>query len=279
MNRLQSLAYRMLGSVSDAEDIVQEAQLRLHQADPQPDSDDAFLYSVVSNLCVDKLRRDKVRRKHYFGPWLPEPITSPPENAELVEMAEQLSMGFLLMLEKLSPAERVVYVLREGFDFSFAEIASVLGVSPANARQRAHRARTRLKKAGALLTKESITPAEEQKSLLEAMLLRVAEHDVDGLVALMATDAVAYADGGGVVSAAIQPVHGRQRIAQVTMHLAEKAASEGDVTFEFRPMNGGWGLVVKQDGNLHSCFQIDASEGLIKHIYVVRNPLKLARIA
>jgi RNA polymerase sigma-70 factor (ECF subfamily) len=265
----------MLGSVADAEDVVQEAQLRLHQTNPQPDSPEAFLYRVVSNLCVDKLRRDKVRRKHYFGPWLPEPIASPPEDIDLLEMAEQLSMGFMLMLEQLSPAERVVYVLREGFDFSFAEIATVLGVSAANARQRAHRARARLKDQKPV----SATPAKEQKTLLEAMLLRVAERDVDGLVALMAENAVAYTDGGGIVSAAVQPIHGHKRIAQVTMHLAIKAQSEGDVTFEFVPMNGGWGLVVKQDGAPHSCFQVDVSNGLIEHIYVVRNPEKLARLA
>ncbi len=259
----------MLGSSADAEDVVQEAELRLHQAEPQPASAEAFLYRVVSNLCVDRLRQEKTRRKHYFGPWLPEPLVD--ENADLLEFAEQLSMGFMLLLEKLSPAERAVYILREGFDYSFNEIADMLDISSDNARQRAHRAKTRLKNAA------SVPPsvAHEQKKLLEAMLLRVAEHDVEGLIALMAEDAVAYADGGGIVSATIQPVHGRARIAQVTLHLAQKAKAEGEVVFKFQQMNGTWGLVITQDDDVHSCFQIEVQHGLIQAIYVMRNPEKL----
>lgn len=140
---LRSLAYGMLGSMADAEDALQEAQLRLHQTDPKPDSEEAFLYRVVSNLCVDKLRKNKVQRKYYKGPWLPEPVAS--SDIDLVEQAQELSMGFLVLLESLAPTERVVYVLREAFDFSFAEIASVLDMSVANARQHAYRGRVRIK--------------------------------------------------------------------------------------------------------------------------------------
>jgi len=206
--RLKSVAYRMLGSAADAEDVVQEAQLRLHQCEPKPDNPEAYLYRVVSNLCIDKLRRERVRRRDYFGPWLPEPWVA--DDAELTEMAEQFSMGFMLMLERL--------------------------------------------------------------------LLRVAERDVEGLVALMSEDVVAYADGGGVVSAAIAPVHGAARIAQVILHIAKKAQSEGEVSFDMVTMNGGLGLLVRQDGAVDSSFQIDVRDGLISRIYVVRNPHKLARL-
>ncbi len=279
---LKSLAYRMLGSAADAEDVVQEAQLRLHQADPVPDNPEAFLYRVISNLCVDKLRAEKVRRRQYVGPWLPEPLVEDDaEVVEVAELAEQLSMGFMLMLERLSPAERVVYVLREGFDFSFAEIAQILDVSVANARQRAHRARKRLGGGEVAAPVPPLAPHNlQQKQMLETFLLKVAERDVEGLVALMSDDVVAYADGGGVVSAAIAPVHGAARIAQVTLHLAHKVQNEGSgpLSFELQPMNGGWGLVVKQGGAVHSCFQLALRDELIHRIYVVRNPHKLSRL-
>jgi len=221
---------------------------------------------------VDKLRREQVRRKDYVGPWLPEPWVD--DNAEVTELAQQLSMGFMLMLERLSPAERVVFVLREGFDFSFAEIGDVLGVSAANARQRAHRARKRL----ANVELVPVTPRDEQRSLLEAMMMRLAERDADGFVALMGDDVVAYADGGGLVSAAIAPVYGAQRIAQVAFHIAARSDPDGTLQFELKPMNGGWGALVTQNGEVHSCVQIAARGGRIQTIYVMRNPRKLAQI-
>lgn len=262
----------MLGSVADAEDVVQEAALRLHQGGAEVASTEAYLYSIVSNLCVDKLRREKVERKHYPGPWLPDPIED--DNSELAGLAEQLSMGFMLLLERLSPAERIVYVLREGFDFTFDEIAGLLNISSANARQRASRARARMRQEGP-------APASvpgEQKVMLETLVLRVAEGDVDGLVALMADDVVAYTDGGGVASAAIRPVYGPARIAQVMLHLAQKVESEGDLAFEFLRLNGGMGMVVRQNDEVHSCFQVAICDGRISHIYVTRHPGKLAHL-
>jgi RNA polymerase sigma-70 factor (ECF subfamily) len=270
--QLHSLAYRMLGSVADAQDVLQEAELKLFQADPRPDNPEAFMYRVVSNLCVDRLRKEKVRRKDYFGPWLPEPLVE--DSAEVAELAQELSLGFVLMLERLSPGERIVFVLREGFDFSFAEIAEILGVSTANARQRAHRARKRLAD-GRMLTD---APAQEQKSLLEALLMRMAERDVDGIVALMSDDVVAYADGGGVVSAAIAPITGAARITQVALHITAKADEQGPLEFRLTRMNGGWGAVVTQNAAVHSCLQIDVADGRIQSIYMVRNPEKLTQI-
>ncbi len=271
-SHLKSLAYRMLGSVADAEDIVQEAQLRLHLCAPQPGNRTAYLYRIVSNLCLDKLRHEQVRRKHYVGPWLPEPLTT--DSADITEMAEQLSLGFMLMLDRLSPGQRVVYLLREGFDFSFAEIAEILETSVSSARQQAHRARSRL--AGA--SEPVPVDGASQKAMLEAMLVCVAERDIEGLIGLMSQDVIAYTDGGGVVSAAIAPVHGPARIARITMHLAQKASADGALRFEFKPMNGGWGLLVRAADAIHSCFQIDVAEGKVKNIYVMRNPAKLTHV-
>ena len=142
-SRLERLAYRMLGSVADAEDVVQEAQLRLLRQEEKPENEDAWLFRVVSNLSLDRLREQKRRREDYPGPWLPEPLpTGDPDN--VAELAEDLSMGFVLMLERLSPAERAVFVLREGFDLSFADIGAALDASAASCRQRYKRAKDHL---------------------------------------------------------------------------------------------------------------------------------------
>lgn len=271
-SRLKGLAYQMLGSAADAEDIVQEAQLRLHQVEPKPASTDAFLYRTVSNLCIDRLRRLKIERKHYQGPWLPEPFVD--DEAQTAELAQDLSIGFVLLLETLSPAERVVYVLREGFEFSFTEIADLLDISAAAARQRAHRAAVRLKQQPSVLQ----TPANTQKSLLDALMLRMATGDVQGLIDLMSEDAVAYTDGGGVVSAAIRPVTGRERIVQVAMHLNNKAAAAGPLEPSFVPMNGGWAVVVRQHGEVYYCMMVDGAEQQVRNFYVIRNPNKLTQL-
>ncbi len=271
--RLKGLAYRMLGSVSDAEDVVQEAHLRLHQATRKPDSEEAFLYRVVSNLCVDRLRRLKTERKHYFGPWLPDPVSD--DDIDPVEQGEDLRMAFMLMLESLSPAERVVYVLREAYDFSFAEIGNLLDISVNNARQRARRARVRLAGTGP----QPVTPREEQRDMLEAMITCMSNGDLQGLSSLLTDDAVALTDGGGVVSAAITPIFGAERIAQVSIHLGRKAEAEAPLEFRSVPLNNGYGVLALQDGEPHSCFQVECRDGKVERIYVMRHPDKLAHLA
>ncbi len=272
-SRLKALAYQMLGSVADAEDIVQEAQLRLHQRPSPPDSSEAYLFRTVSHLCIDRLRRLKTERKHYPGPWLPDPYLE--EETNPVELAQDLSIGLLTLLESLSAAERIVYVLREGFDFSFVEIAELLDISAAAARQRAHRAGQRLKQARAAPR----TPAATQKSLLSELMLRLNAGDVQGLIDLMAEDAVVYTDGGGVVSAAIRPITERERIVQVALHLHQKAQRSGPLELEFTAMNGGWALVTRQHGAVFSCMMLEASEHLIRNVYVIRNPHKLTGLS
>ncbi len=273
-SRLERLAYRMLGSVADAEDVVQEARLKLLKQEQQPDNEEAWLFRVVSNLSLDRLREQKRRRESYPGPWLPEPLpTGDPDH--VTELAEDLSMGFVLMLERLSPVERAVFVLREGFDLSFDDIGTALDASAASCRQRYRRAKAHL---------QSPTPrrqddSAEQKAMLDRLLAAVAERDLDGLVTLFAEDCVAYADGGGVVSAAIIPIVEPRRIAQVTMHTSHKLLEAGNVEFTWHDLNGGPGVLVVLEGELAATLQLEVADGQIVGLYIVRNPEKLAHLA
>lgn len=256
--------------MADAEDVVQEAQLRLHTQTPQPDNADAWLFRTVTHLALDRLRHEKVKRKHYVGPWLPEPIVDPePDGAAVVEMAEELSLGFLFMLERLSPAERVVFVLREGFDLDFDEIGDLLDVTPSACRQRLRRARANLAR-----EPFDVAPASEQRRLLAAMVSAVQARDLDRLVNLFSDDAVVYTDGGGVVSAAIVPITEPQRIAQVTLHLTQRL--ETDVhSFESVLVNGAPGLAIFNAGELETVVCVDVADGQITRVYAMRNPNKL----
>ena len=267
---LVNLAYGVLGSVADAEDVVQEARLKVLKLDCQPQNLQAYIYRVVINLALDRLRREKVKRAHYPGPWLPEPL--PTEG--IAALADSLSIGFLLLLERLSPAERVVFVLREGFDQSFSEIAHVLEIEVAACRQRYRRAKQHLSG-----EKRFATPIADQKTLLDALILAIAEEDLGALVSLFSESAVAYTDGGGIVSAAIRPVSDPRRIAQVTLHLARRARLEGVISYHEVALNGGVGLLIRRNGELHSCLQLEGEDGHITRLYVLRNPEKLAGLA
>jgi len=269
---LESLAYRMLGSMADAQDVVQEARLRLLQQDCAPDNEQAWLFRVVTNIALDRLRTRRRQRETYPGPWLPEPVlTEAGAPDALAGLAEELSVGLLLMFERLSPLERIVFVLREGFDLPFTDIAALTDSTPASCRQRYRRARANLSG-----EQRFPSPPETQRALLERLMLAVAERDFDQVVALFSEDAVIYTDGGGVVSAAVRPVTEPARIAQVILHLAAKTQAQGGI--EYRPvwLNGVPGLLLEQNGALHSSVQIDVRDDRIVRVYVVRNPQKLA---
>ena len=215
---MQSIAYRMLGSVSEAEDIVQEAFLRLERADPGTiESPKAFLATVTTRLAIDELRSARARRETYVGPWLPEPLVSDtePDVAEHAEMADSLSMAFLVLLESLTPTERAVFLLREAFDYDYAEIASILDRSEASCRQLLVRARKRI---DADKPRFEATRAE-QDELAEKFFAAVGVGDLDGLVDMLAADAVWYADGGGKSKAASRPVYGRDHIGKLVRNL------------------------------------------------------------
>jgi RNA polymerase sigma-70 factor (ECF subfamily) len=264
----------MLGSVADAEDVVQEARLKLLGQEETPENEEAWLFRVVTNLSLDRLREQKRRRELYPGPWLPEPLPTD-EPDDLAELAEDLSMGLVLMLERLSPAERAVFVLREGFDLGFDDIAALVDVSSAGCRQRYRRAKASLEGRERYV----VSDGAAQRAMLEKLLTAIAERDFESMVALFTDDCVAYADGGGVVSAAIRPITDPARIARVTLHLAEKLAREGTLEYRWVSLNGGVGMLVMLDGTLVSSVQVEATVDGIRRVYIMRNPEKLAHLA
>ena len=213
---LFSIAYRMLGSASDAEDIVQEAFLRFHRetgAGTEVESPKSYLSAVTTRLCIDHLRSARVRRESYVGTWLPEPLlTEETSDAERhAETADSLSMGFLVLLESLTPVERAVFLLREVFEYDYDEIASVVGKNEENCRQIAVRARRQVQ-AGRPRFEAS---KAERDELGRRFFAAAAEGDVEGLVSMLAADVVAYADGGGKAFAFPRPVHGREKVARL----------------------------------------------------------------
>lgn len=274
--RLIRLAYRLLGSVEDAEDVVQDAHLRLLAGGHTPDDPGAYLFRTVTHLAIDRLRRLKVQRRAYAGPWLPEPLDTADEDASApAERRQDLGIGLLLLLERLSVGERVAYVLREAFDLDFRTMSEVLDVRVEACRQRYHRARRKI--AG---TEARPTPTAAQRRLLERLAEAVLAGDRTRLTALLAEDAVMLTDGGGQVRAAIIPVERPDRIAQVLLHIVSRQ-DPATFTFEWRHLNGGAGLLIRQRGVPFSCVQVageGGGDGRASRIYVMRNPTKLARL-
>ncbi len=276
--RLQGLAYRMLGSRADAEDIVQDAYLRVSQADHDGIRDaEAFLFTTVTRLCLDQLKSARARREVYVSPWLPEPILDAdglsPETA--AEVADDLSFALLLTLEKLSAPERAAFLLHDVFDSSYAHVAETLGKSEAACRQLAARARRAVKSA----RPSRPAPAETHQALLTKFVEAAATGDASRLEALLTADVVAYSDGGGVKVAARRPVYGADRVAQFFASLNRKFRNAGGVAeVEFATINGAPGLVVRLDGEFDHTMSIDVRDGQIAAIYVVRNPHKLGAI-
>lgn len=271
---LVRLGYRLLGSVEEAEDVVQDAHVKLLAADPRPDHPGAWLFRTVTNLAIDRLRHLQVQRRAYSGPWLPEPLDTSDTGAEgAAQREEDLSVGLLLLLERLSAGERVAFVLRESFDFDFATMGQVLGVRADACRQRYHRARRKLDG-----ERPAPVPSAAQKRLLERLRDAVLAGDRAGVVSLLSDDALLLTDGGGKVSAAVRPVAAPARIAQVLLHLAAQQP-RAELTFEWRPLNGGVGLLVRQNGGPYAVIQAGlAGTGRLNRLYVVRNPDKLARL-
>lgn len=272
-SQLKALVYGMTGSWADAEEIVQEAHARMLGLARAPESENAYLYRVVCNLAHDHLRKEKVRRREYFGPWLPEPVAD--EFLDVAELGEELTIGFLMLLEALSPAERIVFVLHEVFEFSHAEIAALLDTGTATIRQRYSRARSRLRKT----TRTGSCAPQEVQTLLEQVMQCVSAGDVEGLIDLMNEDVVAFADGGGVVSAAIQPVTDPARIATVIMHLVENSIDLDKASISFEQINRRAALVIHENDEFHSLTTLGVVNGRISEIYVLRNPGKVSGIA
>lgn len=272
---LFSLAYRMLGTVSDAEDIVQEAFLRWQRVEPSTvDSPRAYLTSIATRLCIDHLRSARKQRETYIGPWLPEPIASASfEQPEYpVELAESLRVAFLMVLEHLSPTERAVFLLHDVFDYAYAEVATIVGKSEANCRQIARRARQHLKQHRPRFDANE----QEQTQLVQHFLVAVQEGDLEGLMRLLAPDAVLYSDGGGKAIAARKPIEGAYKIAHFFITTARKAGEQ--VQAQPLVINGTAGAFIYEAGHLTTTITAQVEDGRIQALYTVRNPDKLGHL-
>jgi RNA polymerase sigma-70 factor, ECF subfamily len=273
---LFSVAYRMLGRVADAEDMLQETFMRWQQApDQEIRSPRAFLVTIISRLCINHLQSARVQREEYVGTWLPEPIVSGPgsDPLELVRVDESLSMAFLVMLERLTPVERAVFLLREVFEYEYSEIANVLGQSEANCRQILSRARQHV----AAMRPRFKTSQRKKTDLLERFLKATSSGDLEGLVALLSRDVVLHSDGGGKAVAAPNLIRGADKVARGALGTLKKLMPKNLVT-RLAQVNGEPGIVSYLNGKPYSVLTFDASEGHIKTIYVVTNPEKLARL-
>ncbi|MET7542035.1 RNA polymerase sigma-70 factor [Streptomyces sp. NPDC005349] len=276
---LMGVAYRMLGRVADAEDVVQDAWLRWAQADRDEVREPrAYLVRVATRLAIDRLRQAQVRREAYVGPWLPEPLVTDfgptaPDTAETAVLAESVSLAVLVVLESLSPLERAVFVLREAFGFPFAEIATTLERSESAVRQLAGRAR---KHVDERRPRFDVDPVE-QRDLTERFLAAATGGDLEALMTLLAPDARLVGDSGGKSKAPLRVIESADKVGRFLLG----AAKGGGAGFTFRivELNGGPAVLALVDGKPDSVFQVDVADGHVQCVYIVRNPDKLVSLA
>ncbi|MEV5747239.1 RNA polymerase sigma factor SigJ [Actinoallomurus sp. NPDC052308] len=281
--QLINLAYRLLGSLADAEDVVQETYTRWYAMSPQQqqaiESPGAWLTKVAGRICLDLLGSARARRERYVGEWVPEPLPEPTEwingrsdttgdPADRVTLDESVSMAFLVVLESMTPAERVAFVLHDVFRYSFAEVADIVGRTPAACRQLASSARRRIRESQA-----PAPSANRQAGIVRDFKQAWEAKDLNSLIGLLDPDATVIADGGGVVAAALRPIEGRDQIAHYVVDLAARALAS--VTLLERTVNGQPGLVIQQDGVTVTVFAFEVADDRVKRIWAVRNPDKL----
>jgi RNA polymerase sigma-70 factor (ECF subfamily) len=274
--RLFAIAYRMLGSASDAADVVQEAYLRWQQAPgDEVDSPRAYLATIVTRLAIDHLKSARVQREQYVGPWLPEPLVEDAARspADQLMLAESLSMAFLLVLDQLGPVERAVYILRELFDYGYDDVARIVGRTPEHCRQLLHRARARVV---AARDRATPTPQAEQERLMQQFLATLATGDVEQLASMLADDVVAWSDGGGKRAAARKPIRGPMRVARFFSSVWRKA--QGYVTVHLVRVNGTPGLVVYLGARPYTVLAFDMNGDRISAVRTVLNPEKLRHL-
>ena len=269
--RLLGLGYRMLGSRSDAEDVLQDAYLRFADAH-DIHNPEAFLVTVVTRLCLDRLKSARAQREIYVGPWLPEPVfdTDGFSTEAATELADDLSFALLLALDRLSPQERAAFLLHDVFEIPFPEIAAMIGRSEPACRQLATRARRAVRSNRPAPT----TTPEAHAQLLQAFIEAVASGDVSRLTSLLREDAVAVTDGGGRRPAALNPIMGADKVARLFIGLASKNAGR-DLRVEPATINGSSGALLYVEGELDLSLSISIEDDRIAAIYVVRNPDKL----
>ena len=273
--RLIRLAYRMLGSVAEAEDVVQDAWLRWTRTEEDVRDPVGWLVRVTSRLCIDRLRSAKAQREAYRGPWLPEPLIEE-LSIDPVERAEDVSVAFLLALERLSPLERAVFLLHDVFDEDYASVAETLGRNEAAVRQLAARARAHVKDSRPRFT----VSQEDAAKLAAAFMAAAAQGDMKALSSVLAEDAVLISDGGGKRTAALRPMIGRDDIIRLLEGIAWRSggAQLWPISFRAVRINGYPGVVMeREDGPMTVAFQ-PGEDGKLAAIYLVRNPDKLGRV-
>ena len=282
--QLINLTYRLLGSLTEAEDAVQETYARWYAPSRQQqdaiESPGAWLTTVASRICLNLLGSARARRETYVGEWIPEPLPEPTEwiagrpggiaadPADRVTLDESVNMAFLVVLESMTPAERVAFILHDVFRYPFADVAEVTGRTPAACRQLASSARRRLRAAQA-----PASPTAQQAGIVRAFKQAWEAKDIDALVGLLDPNATAIADSGGLVVAFRQPIEGSEQIARAWIEIANLATA--NVEFLERTVNGQPGLVVQQDGVTVTVFAFEVAADRIKHIWAIRNPEKL----
>lgn len=274
--RLLGLAYRMVGTIADAEDVVQDAWLRWQGTDQRViERPAAWLTTVTTRLALDRLRARQRRQEDYVGPWLPEPLVSDrpaagtdPEAA--AELADSLTLGFLTVLDRLAPVERAVFLLADVFAVPYAEIAGVVGKSEVACRQIASRSRRKLHESG------DHHPSGQDRALVDGLVMAIAVGDIDGVLARLAPDVVCVSDGGANRKAARRPVVGADRVCRFLVNLTRRFAD--DVSFSPATVNGDAGIVVSLAGavDLVAAFEVD--DGRVAAIHIIRNPDKLAHV-
>jgi RNA polymerase sigma-70 factor (ECF subfamily) len=279
--RLFAIAYRMVGTVMDAEDILQEVYLRWQATDQmEVASPEAFLTTMVTRLAIDHLRSAQVKREQYVGPWLPEPVldapaagVAAPDTEEHLLLTESLSTAFLVLLEALNPLERAIFLLHDVFDYDFAEVAAIVGKSEANCRQIARRARAAITE-----RRPRFAPSPgKADQLLQQFMHSCETGDLPGLVNLLAGDVVLWTDSGGKVTAARHPVAGAKKVASLLLGLTRRLPPASEV--RRAPVNGQPGLVYLVEGELHAVFSFDYADDRIQVIHVIVNPDKLRHVA
>lgn len=273
---LFGIAYRMLGRVSEAEDIVQDVWLRWSRQDAAAiQSAKAWLVSATTRLCIDQLRSARRQREDYYGVWLPEPLMATPEMSPdtAAEFADSLTMAFMLMLESLGPDERAVFLLREVFDYEYAEVAAIAGKTEANCRQIVRRAKAQLQ----ATPKAPAPPTEQARKLVEEFLAATASGKVDDVLALLADESTVYSDGGGRVKAAGRPIIGADHVSRFLLGIWPRFV--GAMERRLVDINGSPGLVMQSEGKVHYAFSFEVAGGRLRAIYIICNPDKLQHLA
>ncbi|MDX2937984.1 RNA polymerase sigma-70 factor [Streptomyces ipomoeae] len=272
-NLLFTVAYEMLGSAADAEDVLQETWLRWVEVDLEQVRDQrAYLVRITTRQSLNRLRAMTRRKEAYVGPWLPEPLLTAPDVAQDVELAESVSMALMLVLETLSPTERAVFVLREVFDVGYDEIAAAVDKSPAAVRQIAHRARRHVD----ARRPHKVVSASETRAALDSFQRALATGDLQGFLDVLAPEVVLVSDGGGVKQASRRPIIGADKVARFIIGGANKWAVT--LTSDLTVVNGNPALVLRLDGEIDGVLAVRFEDARITGLYYVRNPEKLTRV-